>query len=180
MDESLKERQLSSTEIYEGSIVTLRLDKVALPDSREAPREVIEHAEAVAVVPYLAETEEVIMVRQFRYPVGEILLELPAGLVELNEDVKKSARRELEEETGYKCGALKRIGSFYTSPGFCDEKIHLYLAQDLSQHQQQLDEDEFLELVKVPLADLKEKLFTPEIVDAKTVIGLQYLFNYLD
>ncbi|MBM7622812.1 NUDIX hydrolase [Sporohalobacter salinus] len=180
MSKSLIEKKLSSTAIYEGRIVNLRLDDVKLPDNNEAKREIVEHAGGVSVIPYLTASKEVIMVRQFRNPIDEVLLELPAGLLEMNEDPQNGARRELEEETGYKTGDLKRIGSFYTSPGFCDEEIHLYLAQDLTKHVQKTDGDEFIEIVKMPLSDIKQKLYTPEISDAKTVIGLQYLLKYLE
>lgn len=179
MNESLIEEQLKSTAIYEGRIVNLRLDDVKLPDNNKAKREIVEHAGGVAVIPYLTENKEVVMVRQFRNPIEKVLLELPAGLLEINEDPKSCARRELEEETGYRTGSLHQIGSFYTSPGFCDEEIHLYLAQDLSKYSQKTDGDEFIELVKMPLEKIKQKLYTPEISDAKTVIGLQYLLSYL-
>ncbi|SDC02129.1 MULTISPECIES: NUDIX hydrolase [unclassified Candidatus Frackibacter] len=179
MGQNLIEKQLKSTEIYEGRILNLRIDNVKLPDGNEAKREIVEHAAGVTIIPYLQDTGEVIMVRQFRNPAEQILLEMPAGMLEINEEPKRCARRELEEETGYKAGDLKRIGSFYTSPGFCDERIHLYLAQNLSKYEQHTDVDEFLEVLKIPLEDLKNKLYTPEIIDAKTIIGVQFLLNYL-
>jgi ADP-ribose pyrophosphatase len=179
MNSSLIEKRLKSTEIYEGRILNLRVDDVKLPDGKESKREIIEHADGVAIIPYLSKTEEVIMVKQFRNPAERILLELPAGMLEVNEEVKECARRELEEETGYRVGDLKRIGSFYSSPGFCDEKIHLYLAQDLSKYKQQTDGDEFIEIVKMSVEDLKEKLYTSKMIDAKTIIGIQYLLDYL-
>ncbi|SJZ61940.1 NUDIX hydrolase [Selenihalanaerobacter shriftii] len=180
MSQSLIEEKLKSTEIYEGRILNLKIDDIKLPNDKKAKREIIEHAGGVAIVPYMKDTKEVIMVRQFRNPMEKVLLEIPAGMLEIKEEPKMAARRELEEETGYKTGDLKRIGSFYTSPGFCDEKIHLYLAQNLSKYEQNTDTDEFIEIVKLSIDELKEKLYTSEMMDAKTIIGIQYLLNFLD
>ncbi|MCK8824754.1 NUDIX hydrolase [Fuchsiella alkaliacetigena] len=178
MESELSEEIIASTEVYSGRIVKLREDQVRLPDGTSAEREIVEHSGGVTIVPYLEDTQEIILVRQFRSPLGKIMLELPAGLLEENETPRDCAQRELAEETGYQAKNWEKIGSFYTSPGFCDEEIHLYLAQRLKEYQQHTDEDEFIEIVKLSLNEAKEKLYTAELADAKTIIGLQYLFNY--
>jgi ADP-ribose pyrophosphatase len=166
----LTERTLESRRLYEGRILDLRVDRVLLPSGREGLREVVEHRPAVAI---LAETGgTLLLIRQHRYPVGGEILEIPAGLVEPDEDPAETAERELREETGYAAGRIDFVARFYTSPGFCDEEIHLYHARDLSPAPLPQDEDEFIRLEPVAVAELPELLASSRVRDAKTLLAL--------
>lgn len=167
----LKEEIISSQVLHKGKIVNLRIDSVKLPNGKTAAREVVEHKGAVAVVPITA-SGEVLMVRQYRHPAGEILLEIPAGKLDANEPPDECAKRELLEETGVVAGSIEKLFSFYTSPGFSNEVLHLYAAEDLSYQGQHLDDDEFVEVQKVPLAEALEMIKNGKINDAKTIIGI--------
>ena len=171
MDENLKETFVSAQRLYEGKVINLRRDMVLLPNGNQASREVVEHPGAVAVVPVLPDGR-VLMVRQFRHPVGEILLEIPAGKLSPGENPDDCALRELEEETGYLAGKLQRVTSIFTAPGFTDEVIHIYLASDLKKTAVNPDEDEFLGLVRLPLEEAFEMVMRGEICDGKTICGL--------
>ncbi len=118
----------------------------------------------------------VLLVRQYRYPMGEYLLEIPAGKIDRPESPEKTAARELVEETGYQAGRLEKIAEIYSTPGFCDELLHIYLATDLSPAQAHQDEDEEIELRRFTLAELRELVQNGKIRDGKTLIGIQYLF----
>ncbi len=167
-DTELREVPLSSEELYQGRIVHLFCDKVRLPNGKEATREVIRHVGAVCVVPLTSEGE-VICVRQYRYPTGQVLLEIPAGKLDSpQEDREEAIRRELREETGCRCGKLTRLGDLYTTPAYVDERITLYLAEDLQPGEQDLDEDEFLHVVRIPLEELCDRILAGEVTDAKT------------
>jgi len=165
------EKTLESKRIYDGRVVSLRVDTVLLPDGNIASREVVEHKGAVAVVPMLVDGS-VILVRQFRQPVGAILSEIPAGTLDKFESAEDCARRELIEETGYAAGTLILMFSTYLSPGYSNEMLHTFLARDLSPADGRADSDEFLEVVTVPLAEAVDMIRTGEIKDAKTVCGL--------
>ncbi|WP_027719469.1 NUDIX hydrolase [Desulfovirgula thermocuniculi] len=167
----LGEKTLHSQVIYRGKILNLRVDRVLLPNGTEGLREVVEHAGAVAVVA-LTEEGEVVMVRQYRYAVGRHLLEIPAGKLEEGEDPLQCAKRELAEETGYTARRWEPLLSFYSTPGFSSEKMHLFLARGLERGGQAPDEDEFLQVVKVPLAEALGMLWRGEICDAKSAAGL--------
>jgi ADP-ribose pyrophosphatase len=157
--------------IYEGRTVTLKLHQVRLEDGRESKREIVEHRGAVALVA-LTEDGRVYMVRQFRLSAGEVLLELPAGTIDPGETPLATAAREIEEEIGMKAGSLEELASFFVSPGFCTEKITVYLATDLTPSSQNLDEDEVMEVVKLSMEEALEKCTDGSIQDAKTLIGL--------
>jgi len=174
MDENLKETFLSTEQIYAGKIVNLRRDTVRLPNGKEASREVVEHPGAVAVVPVLPDGR-VLMVRQFRHPVGRVLLEIPAGKLDAGEDPDVCARRELEEETGHRAGSLERRASIFTGPGFTNEMIHMYIADDLVKTAVNPDEDEFLEVRAYELSELRRMIRDGRICDAKTIAGIYLL-----
>lgn len=174
MDEKLKETFLSTTRLYEGKIINLRRDTVLLPSGREATREVIEHPGAVAVVPVLPDGR-ILMVRQFRHPVDAILLEIPAGKLDKGEDPDACALRELEEETGYRAGSMVRRASIFTTPGFTDEVIHVYVARDLVKTALNPDEDEFLEVRAYEQEDIRLMIRGGQIRDSKTITAFYLL-----
>lgn len=169
--DKLEEIQLGTKRIFEGKMINLRVDTVRLPNSKEAIREVVEHPGAVAVVPILPDGR-VIMVRQYRHPIKQNLLEIPAGKLDKNEQPEDCAIRELEEETGYCCGRLRHLTSIWTAPGFSDEIIHIYVAEDLIERKQQLDDDEFLQVEIYDQKALRKMIQEGVITDSKTLIGL--------
>ena len=165
---NLTEKPLSSEYPYRGKIVNMRVDQALLPNGRQAVREVVEHPGGVAILP-LFDDGTVSIVRQFRYPFQEVVTELPAGKLEKGEDHRPAALRELEEEVGVTCGKLTYLDCLYLSPGFSTEVLHMYLAQDLKQGACHPDDDEFLDVARVPFSRLVEQVMAGEIVDAKTV-----------
>jgi ADP-ribose pyrophosphatase len=165
------EKQISSEEIFKGKIITVRLDQVELVNGKTAAREVVHHNGGVAVLA-LDEDENVLFVRQFRYPYGEVLLELPAGKLELGEDPAACGLRELEEETGYAAAHCESLGVAYPTPGYCDEVLYLYFAKDLTKTAQNLDEDEFLSVEKIPLEQAVAMCVDGTIKDAKTLAAI--------
>lgn len=172
------EPTIQSKRIYEGKVVGLRVDTVRLPNGREATREVVEHGESVAIVPVDAEGN-VILVRQYRKAVGRTLLEVPAGSVEEGEDPEACARRELLEETGYTASHIEPIASFYTTPGFCTERMHAYLATGLMPGEAQPEFDEQIEVVPVPLQKVGELIHDRAIQDGKTLTSLLLVLERL-
>jgi len=172
----LAEMRVSSERIYQGKIVALRKDTVRLPNGREAQREVIEHPGAVAVLA-VTEDDQVVMVRQFRYPLNQTLWELPAGKLERGEAPETAALRELAEETGYQAGDVRKLYAFYTTPGFTDEHLHLYHATMLTSGEQSPDDDEFVECALFSRANLQDMIAAGEIIDAKTLIGILHFLR---
>ena len=171
-DEDMKETFLSSEEIYPGRIIHVEKWQVALPNGQTALREIVRHNGAAAIVP-VDEEGRVTMVRQFRAAVGECMWEIPAGKLDSpTEDPFHAAKRELEEETGLQAENWQLLTSMFTTPGFCNEKIAIYLATGLSQHPSHPDEDEFLGLKKIPLEDAIAQCLSGEIRDGKTLAGL--------
>jgi ADP-ribose pyrophosphatase len=170
-EDTLSEDLVSSRRIYEGRVVSLRLDTVRLRNGRLAEREVVEHGGAVATVA-LNEANNVLLVNQFRAAVGTRLLELPAGTIEAGEKAEACALRELREETGYTASHIEELYTFYTSPGFCNERICLYLATGLRSGGQSLESDESIEVVEVSLKSALEMIESGEIRDGKTILGL--------
>ena len=164
----LTERTIESKTMFQGRIITVLLDTAGLPDGGTAQREVVLHPGGVAILA-LDEADNVALVRQYRYPIGQLLLELPAGKLDAGEDHLPAAKRELSEETGLEAGELTYLGHIYASPGFCDEALHMYLARDLTRARQHLDEDEFLDVVTMPFAELADRVMDGTIADAKTV-----------
>lgn len=163
----LIEKQVASEEIFSGKVVHLVRDTVELPNGNLATREVVRHPGAVCVVP-LTDDEEVVMERQFRYPFNRVLLEIPAGKLEPGEDPAAAAKRELSEETGVAAETLEPLGDFYGSVAIFDEVIHTYLARGLTFHSAHMDDDEFLNVERIPLKTLKDMVLRGEICDGKT------------
>ncbi len=166
----MEEKTVKSKLIHRGRILTLRVDEVILPNGKKATREIVEHPGAVAAVPLL--NDKVILVRQFRKPVEEAICEIPAGKLEAGEDPRQCMERELEEEIGYRAGKLEKLLSYYPSPGFSDEVIHIFSATDLEKTQQKLAQDEFLELVTLRFEEALRMIEEGTIKDSKTIIGL--------
>lgn len=165
----LMERMVTSQTIFDGKIVKLTLDQAQLPDGKLAEREVVYHPGGVAVLA-LDEHNNVTLVRQYRYPIQRLLLELPAGKLDHgSEDPLPGAQRELSEETGLEAEEWTYLGHILASPGFCTEELHMYLARGLTRRGQHLDEDEFLDVVTMPFAQLAEQVMDGTITDAKTV-----------
>lgn len=166
----LTERMVSSETIFEGKIIKVTLDQARLPNGSLAAREVVYHPGGVAVLA-LDSDNTVYLVKQFRYPLQELLLELPAGKLDhgAEEDRLLGAQRELSEETGLEAAEWTYLGYTLASPGFCDEALHMYLARGLSRKEQHLDEDEFLDVVTMPFGQLVEQVMDGTITDGKTV-----------
>lgn len=164
---NLSEKPLSADYKYRGRIINLRVDTAELPNGATATREVVEHPGGVCVAA-LAEDGCLLFVRQFRYPYQTVLLELPAGKLDPGEDPLEAGKRELREETGAKASRYESLGTLYPSPGYCGEIIHLYAASGLTFGETAPDEDEFLEVEKIPLEEAARMVLEGEIPDAKT------------
>lgn len=166
--ENLREEPLQSQEIFDGVVVHLFKDTVTLPNGHTAIREVIRHIGAVAVVP-VTDDGKVIIERQFRYPLDRVITEIPAGKLDsFTEDRLAAAKRELEEETGYTADNWQELGDFHPTAAYCDEKITLYLATGLRQGNRHLDDDEFLNVMAVPMEELVADIMSGRITDGKT------------
>ena len=170
----LEEKTVASREIFNGKIIRVRVDRVLLPDGRYSEREIVDHADAVAILP-IDNEKNLWMVRQYRKALEKAILEIPAGLLEDDEEPIKGAQRELLEETGIRAGSWQKILSYYTTAGFTNEKIHIYMARDLVIGENDLDKDEFLQVEKIPLQKAYDAIFAGKIVDGKSIIGIQYL-----
>lgn len=167
---------LESRRIYSGRAVELVVDRVMLPNGRQAEMEVVHHPGSAAVLPVAAaesgSAEEVVLLRQYRYSAGAWLLEIPAGKLDGDEPPETCARRELEEETGLVAGSLEPLGWIWTTPGTADERIWLYAAGDLAPGRQRLEADEVVEVERMPLAEAVAQAVRGDIQDAKTVCAL--------
>lgn len=169
---NLTETTLSSETLYDGKIIRVRLDDAQLPNGATAKREVVEHPGGVCVAA-LTDDEELLFVRQFRYPYQEIVWELPAGKRDRNgETPLECGKRELREETGAVAERYRSLGVLYPTPGYCDEVIHLFLAQGLSFEDAAPDEDEFVEVERIPLKEAVERVLRGELPDAKTQVAV--------
>lgn len=161
--------------IYAGRVVTLNLDTVTLPNGATIELEIIRHPGAAAVVP-LKDDGTVVLIRQFRHAAGGFIYEIPAGKLTPDENPLLCAAREMEEEIGYRAGSLDLLASIFTAPGFADEVIHIYLGTDLSPSKQQLEHDEVLEVVEMPLDKALAMIQDGTIRDGKTIVGLQSVY----
>ena len=167
----LTEKKISSRQVFDGVVVKLFVDEVELPNGQKSVREIVRHPGAVCIVP-VDNDGNVIMVRQFRYAFGEVMLEIPAGKLEPGEEPLPAAMRELEEETGTVAGKIRHMGELYTTVAIFDEKIQMYLATDLTYKDAHPDSDEFLEVEKIPLDTLVDMVMRGEIKDSKTQIAI--------
>ena len=167
----LEEKTIASEQRFDGRIVKLYVDKAELENGEIVTREVIKHPGGVCVLP-LTEDNEILFVRQFRYPHGSVLMEIPAGKLEYGESHHECGLRELKEETGCTCDSYTYLGSLYPTPAYDSEVIHMYLARGLHSGEQRLDEGEFLEIEKIPLEKAVEMIMNNEIQDAKTQIAI--------
>ncbi len=176
-DTNLTQNNLETAEttqsetIYKGKVVTLQRDTITEPGGKSYAREVVVHPGAVVIVP-VDEEGRLLLVKQWRHPVGKVLTELPAGTLEVGEEPRSCAERELQEETGFKPAVLTAMGGFYSAPGFCTEYLHLFVAEGLTSSPLPADEDEHIELLTVSLAAALQMIEAGTICDAKSVAGI--------
>lgn len=163
------------TPVFKGKIIQLNQEETTLPNGLQVCFEIVRHPGAAAIVP-LKENGNVILIRQYRYAVSDYLLEIPAGTLHPGEDPMVCAARELEEEVGYKATRWEKLLPIFTAPGFCDEKIHLYLAQGLRETKQRLDRDEIIERIEMPLSEAITKILDGTICDAKSITALTRVY----
>jgi ADP-ribose pyrophosphatase len=171
-----EEKTINSERIYDGKIIDLQVDKVLLPDGNKAKRELVKHPGAAAVIPITKE-DKIVLIEQYRKPLEKSIIEIPAGKVEKGEDPETAAIRELEEETGYTTSELSLVTSFYTSPGFADELIHIFITDELKPLDAPAakDDDEFMEIMELTLDEAKQLVEEERIHDAKTNYAILYL-----
>ncbi len=168
-----EEKTLSTKNIYEGTVINLDLLEVELPNGKRAKRDIVRHPGGAFIVP-INEKGEIYMVRQFRKPMEKISLEVPAGKLDPGEDPAVCAERELREETGLTASKITHLLSTHTSPGFCDELLHMYVATGLQEGDACTDEDEFLSVEKIHVEKLLEMVLEGEITDSKTIMGILF------
>lgn len=173
------ERTIKSEDIYDGRIVRLRVETVELPNRAYAKREIVDHAKGVGIIA-IHDGDQMYMVRQYRVAVKERLLEIPAGLVEPGENPQEAALRELEEEVGQRAEKVTYLLDSYASPGFTNEKLSLFLAENLTPSKQHLDETEFLDVESYAIEELYRMVMNFEVVDAKSIIAILYAYQHLD
>ncbi|MDR1159491.1 MAG: NUDIX hydrolase [Syntrophomonadaceae bacterium] len=172
---NLEEKTIASQKVFSGRIVSLRVDTVLLPNGKRASREIIEHNGAVAIVA-LDDENNIYLVRQYRKAAQKVMLEIPAGTLDPGEEPLAAAKRELREEIGARAGHWEKICSYYSSPGFCTEELTVYLAAGLTAGDPDPDPDEFLEITKMPLEQAFDLVRQNEIMDGKSIIGIQYAY----
>ena len=172
----MKNTQLG--EVFRGRVFRVTRDKVAIPGKGKVVREIVRHSGAVVIAPLISATE-ILLIKQYRFPAEAELWEIPAGTLEPGESPDQCAARELEEETGYRAGEIQPVLHFYSTPGFCDELMHLFVARNLTPGRQKLDADESLVTERFQLDRAREMILTGEIRDAKTIVGLAAVSDWL-
>ncbi len=171
-----EEKTIKTEQIFTGKVLSLQVDDVELPNGKYSKRELIKHPGAVAVIA-ITDENKIVMVEQYRKALEQSIVEIPAGKLEPGEEPSVTVARELEEETGYVSGKMEHIISFYTSPGFADEIVHLYIATDLQKQENSAacDEDEFVEVIEISLEEAQQYIKEKRIYDVKTAYAVQYL-----
>ena len=165
------EKTTKKENVFQGKVISVNIHTVILPDGKEAKREIVNHPGGVVILAF-KDKDTILFVEQYRKPVEITMLELPAGKLEYNEEPETCGIRELEEETGYKAKKFTYVGKVVTSPGFCDEYIYIYKAEDLYKGNINPDEDEFLNIKEMKLSKIKEEILNGNIIDAKTICAL--------
>jgi len=168
--EEFRERTVSSEPIFQGKVISLQVDTVQLPDGATATREIVKHPGAAAVLALL--DDKMLVVEQYRKPLEKFQVEIPAGKLDPGEEPIVAAARELEEETGYRAGKLRPLSAFYTSPGFADEKLYVFIAEELEKGQSRPDEDEFLNVEAITFEQAQAYIREEKISDAKTLLAV--------
>jgi len=172
-------KTIGSRVVYDGDILRLRLDEVELPSGCKTAREVAEHADAVAIIA-LDDAGNVLLERQYRHAAGKEILEIPAGCIEPGESPEDAARREMQEETGFLPQKLKKLGSFYSAPGWATEKLHLFLATDLVPSPLVAEDTDEIKLEAVPISRVSELISEGVIEDAKSIAGLLWCLKLFE
>jgi ADP-ribose pyrophosphatase len=174
--------KIGSRRAYTGRVISLDVDEVRFPDGSTGELEIVRHPGASAIVPFLSDPRsadpQVLLIRQYRYAANGYLYEVPAGRLDANESPEECARRELREETGCTADRLELLTSMYTTPGFTDEKIHLFLASGLTRGEAKREADEFMEVEAMPISAALKMVERGEITDAKTALGLLYAAGF--
>lgn len=178
--DAYEEKTIHTEVLFEGKVISLRVEDVKLPDGQTAKRELVKHPGAVAILP-ITDDGQLILVKQYRKALERTLVEIPAGKIEQGEAPEVTAVRELEEETGFAAKELTFIQSFATSPGFADEIIHFYVARQLTKVENPLagDEDEFIDVIIVTMKEAENMILNGDIFDAKTVVAIHVAKNLL-
>ncbi len=171
-----EERTISSQQIFDGHVVRLRVDTVLTADGRRSTREIVEHSDCIGVVA-IDEDDNVLLVRQYRKAIEKELLEIPAGGVDPGETPEEAVVREMQEETGYLPGRVERLAGFYSSPGFCTEYLHLYLATELTPSRLHAEDTAGISLVRIPVAEIEGMLAADAFEDGKSIVGLRILLD---
>lgn len=177
-DENLIEKKVSSENVFDGRLLHVYNDVISLPNGKTSTREYIKHQGAVAVVP-VTDDNEIIVVRQYRYPIERVTIEIPAGKLDKGEEPLAAAKRELSEETGVESADITYLGGLYPSVAYTDEIIHMYMAKNLKYGQAHADDDEFLDVVKIPVDKFVDMIMNGEIMDSKTQAAVLKVANIL-
>lgn len=167
----MKEKLISSETIFKGHALSLRVDTIEKYSGPQSTREIVDHRDCIAVV-VIDDDENVVMVRQFRRPADKTLLEIPAGSIEPGEQPEAGVKRELQEEIGFLPGDIKKIGGFYSAPGYCTEYLYLYVAKNLTESRLVAEDTDEIQVVKVPISKIPDMIRKGEICDAKSIAGL--------
>ncbi|MDU1707987.1 MAG: NUDIX hydrolase [Anaerococcus vaginalis] len=173
------EKTIKVDNIYEGKILSLRVETVEMPDKKYSKREIVDHVKGVGIIAFDGE-DSIYLVRQYRKAIDEFTLEIPAGLVEVNEKPIETAKRELQEEIGYKPLDIEYLFDMHASSGFTNDKLSFFLAKNLEESKLELDEDEFLEKKSYKIEDVYNMVINGEITDAKTIIAVMYAKRLID